>query len=62
MTYFINLRILIELIKYYVKINGENFAFATVLDPRYKVDVNDFTQDPCISRPKLININQNTLS
>ena len=34
-----------KLTKYYVKINSENFAIATVLDPRYKLDVYDFTQD-----------------
>lgn len=34
-----------KLTKYYVKINSENFAIATVLDPRYKLDVYDTTQD-----------------
>jgi hypothetical protein len=35
-----------KLTKYYTKINSENFAIATVLDPRYKLDVYDSTQDP----------------
>jgi hypothetical protein len=34
-----------KLTKYYVKINSVNFAIATVLDPRYKLDVYDTTQD-----------------
>jgi hypothetical protein len=34
------------LTKYYTKISSENFAIATVLDPRYKLDVYDSTQDP----------------
>ena len=35
-----------KLAKYYTKISSENFAIATVLDPRYKLDVYDTTQDP----------------
>jgi hypothetical protein len=35
-----------KLKKYYTKINSENFAIATVLDPRFKLDVYDTTQDP----------------
>ena len=35
-----------KLSKYYVKINSENFAIATVLDPCYKLVVYDTTQDP----------------
>lgn len=35
-----------KLTKYYTKINSENFAIATVLDPRYKLGVYDSTQDP----------------
>ena len=35
-----------KLTKYYTKINSESFAIATVLDPRYKLDVYDSTQDP----------------
>jgi hypothetical protein len=35
-----------KLTKYYTKISSENFAIATVLDPRYKLDVYDTTQDP----------------
>jgi hypothetical protein len=35
-----------KLTKYYTKISSENFAIATVLDPRYKLDVYLQTQDP----------------
>jgi hypothetical protein len=35
-----------KLTKYYVKISSENYAIATVLDPRYKLDAFDHTQDP----------------
>jgi hypothetical protein len=35
-----------KLTKYYTKINSASFAIATVLDPRYKLDVYDSTQDP----------------
>ena len=35
-----------KLKKYYCKINSASFAIATVLDPRYKLDVYDSTQDP----------------
>jgi hypothetical protein len=35
-----------KLTKYYTKINSASFAIATVLDPRYKLDVYDNTQDP----------------
>jgi hypothetical protein len=35
-----------KLTKYYTKISSEIFAIATVLDPRYKLDVYDSTQDP----------------
>ena len=35
-----------KLTKYYTKISSENFAIATVLDPRYKLNVYDTTQDP----------------
>ena len=35
-----------KLTKYYTKISSENFAIATVLDPRYKLDVYSKTQDP----------------
>jgi hypothetical protein len=35
-----------KLTKYYTKINSASFAIATVLDPRYKLDVYDTTQDP----------------
>jgi hypothetical protein len=34
-----------KLTKYYTKINSQNFAIATVLDPRYKLGVYDTTQD-----------------
>ena len=34
-----------KLTKYYTKINSSSFAIATVLDPRYKLDVYDSTQD-----------------
>jgi hypothetical protein len=34
-----------KLTKYYTKISSENFAIATVLDPRYKLNVYDTTQD-----------------
>ena len=34
-----------KLTKYYTKISSENFAIATVLDPRYKLKVYDTTQD-----------------
>jgi hAT family C-terminal dimerisation region/Domain of unknown function (DUF4413) len=35
-----------KLTKYYTKISSENFSIATVLDPRYKLDVYLKTQDP----------------
>lgn len=35
-----------KLTKYYTKINSSSFAIATVLDPRYKLDVYETTQDP----------------
>ena len=35
-----------KLTKYYTKISSENYALATVLDPRYKLDAYDSTQDP----------------
>jgi hypothetical protein len=35
-----------KLTKYYTKISSGSFAIATVLDPRYKLDVYDTTQDP----------------
>jgi hypothetical protein len=35
-----------KLTKYYTKINSASFAIATVLDPRYKLEVYDSTQDP----------------
>jgi hypothetical protein len=35
-----------KLTKYYTKIGSQNFALATVLDPRYKLAVYDTTQDP----------------
>ena len=35
-----------KLTKYYTKISSRNFAIATVLDPRYKLDVYDSTDDP----------------
>jgi hypothetical protein len=35
-----------KLTKYYTKINSTSFAIATVIDPRYKLDVYDSTQDP----------------
>ena len=35
-----------KLTKYYTKINSASFAIATVLDPRYKLDVYDSTQVP----------------
>ena len=34
-----------KLSKHYTKINSENFAIATVLDSRYKLDIYDTTQD-----------------
>jgi hypothetical protein len=35
-----------KLTKYYTKINSASFAIATILDPRYKLEVYDSTQDP----------------
>ena len=35
-----------KMTKYYTKINSASFAIATVLDPRYKLNVYDTTQDP----------------
>ena len=35
-----------KLTKYYTKISSRNFAIATVLDPRCKLDVYDTTDDP----------------
>lgn len=35
-----------KLTKYYTKINSASFTVATVLDPRYKLNVYDTTQDP----------------
>jgi hypothetical protein len=35
-----------KLTKYYVKIASANYALATVLDPRYNLDVYESTQDP----------------
>ena len=34
-----------KLTKYYAKINSSSFAIATVIDPRYKLDVYDSVQD-----------------
>lgn len=35
-----------KLTKYYCKINSQHFAVATVLDPLYKLNVYETTQDP----------------
>ena len=47
-----------KLTKYYCKINSNSYAIATVLDPRYKLDVYDTTQDgPALKESAEIAVN-----